>query len=400
MNPSEFQNLEPQATEPQSPLDPFRNMRSSVAPILLALGLGGSITGCKSPNPAPGIESKVPGEYGSVEYLANNAKHKLTQALAPEETPKGGPLIIPEESIQRIKQKYGEEAYNGALQLILNGYRIHISPTKSQNINGTIKDQLVQKYSGRIKLAKFFGFLDEPKELEQMAAILHYHQKVMKRGSKIGVELSPAFVIAAMSNEGHLLDINQGQSMDQPVNGFYELGLDWFGDEVDSIKEMGLLPKDFACQITLGTNEKGHTHKTARFSSKNDAFHAFIATLAYRQKLMLNNLKTNGVTLESLSTADRHDVVSFLTYAYFNGGSGVGRSMIKSLKTDADVLAYFKTTQTNPALIKQKSVPANAYVVMAGMEWMERAGATDTNPQGKGYWWLQDKEPGVNIASK
>ncbi len=304
-------------------------------------------------------------------------------------------LPIPKEKITALVEKYSAESVTYALRIIENGQRIRTSPTKEQGL-AAAKKEVEKKFSTRIKIPKWFGYIDDPRELQQVAAMHYSLMNMMKRGKKIGLDLDMEFLIGVMSNEGRVLDVfGQDDAWETPVDGFGGLGLDWFAKDFESIAEMGLIDTNFKqfFKEKICTNEKCKPVSSADFKNKGAALQAAIAELAYRQKLALIRLEKMGIKLDTLTTEKRKDVTRFLTYLFYNAGPGSASQIIAPYKTADELYDYFNRPQTNPGAINLTGSPANCYVVMAGAEWLSRAGATDPNASKKGLWWAQNTSP-------
>lgn len=313
-------------------------------------------------------------------------------------------IYFPKPLIEDVKKTYSERAVRYAMQIVENGQRIAHSPVKQAELL-KLRAHVEAKYSSRIKIPVFFGYVNQPKETKQVAALFQYRDDVVQRSKDRGRDLTlpVSFIIAAASNEGQLLDVASSQKeleqWNQPVSGFWSLGLDCFASDYADIKHAGLLPPKFEEQYDpqLAMNDVGSIVNSANFRSKGVALNAFVAELAFRQMLCRKHLMQQGIQLAGLSKEDHDDVILFLTYIYYNAGPTIGRKIVQSFATAADALALFQLAQTNPKKIDLNSAPANAYVVMAGMEYLKLAGATDGMPDKENYWWLHEKKPKVVV---
>lgn len=302
-------------------------------------------------------------------------------------------LNVSKAKIAELVKKYNVASVSYALRIIENGKRIKNSPNKDKGI-ATVRNAVEAKYSSRIKIPKWFGYIDDEREIQQVTAIHYYLSKVMTRGKKIGLDLDVDFIIGVMSNEGRVLNIYESEDpWSNPIDGFGGLGLDWFSKDFPHIAEMGLIDHKFTEFYTpiKCTNEKCKPVTSADFINKGAAIHAVVAEIAYRQKLALIRLRKMGIDLSTLPTQQRKDVTRFLTYLFYNAGPGSASEIIKPYKTAEELHAYFARPQTDPGSINLTGSPANCYVVMAGAEWLKRAGATDpkaaTNPK---LWWTKE----------
>lgn len=272
-------------------------------------------------------------------------------------------------SEDKLIDLYGKEAAKYALQIVDNGRRIRESPGKQENLYGKLEQRLKKRFP-LITPIKLFGFIDEPKEAEDLARIYNAREKVLARAKKDGINFPVSFIVASLCNEGYSLD---GSSS---LNGFDNFGLDTFGSEFDNIATRGYLPEDFKnkFQVSENINELGQRVKSAEFKSKSDAFEAFTATLAHRQYLFFEDLRKNKINPKKIPQEQK----LFFTYKYFNGGPNSAEKLLRK-KSGKEVDRFFKRVMTYGST-------GNSYVVLSGSQWLEASGATDPNPEGK-YWW-------------
>jgi len=200
-------------------------------------------------------------------------------------------------------------------------------------------------------------------------------ERVLTRARNDHIDLPITFIVAALCNEGRSLD----QYPSDGTSGFNDYGLDTFGAEFNDIVARGYLPQSFDGRFmtTKRVNERGHEVSSANFRSKMDAFEAFIATLAHRQYLFLEDLRKNHIPRGEL----REDIVLFFTYKYFNGGPDSAEGLLKNGSANG-IERFFDRTITY-------SSTGNAYVVLAGHLWLERSGAFDPAPTADRYWWAR-----------
>lgn len=275
------------------------------------------------------------------------------------------------EKVRALRQRLGEGAVNYAVQIIDNGGRIKKHPQKQERLGEL--EQKLRKSFPLIKPQRLFGFIDDSREVENIAMLYSAQQRVLARTQKDGVRLPMSFIIAALCNEGFSLDV------DRPGNvngGFSNYGLDNFGSEFKHIAKRGYLPLSFQQRFAVSEhiNEQHRRVKSANFETKQDAFEAFVATLAHRQYLFLQDLKKNRIKARDIPPEQK----LFFTYKYYNGGPDSIEGLLKKRSAEA-INHFFRRTITYGST-------GNAYVVLTGHLWLESSGATDPHPQGK-YWW-------------
>ena len=271
-----------------------------------------------------------------------------------------------------LTRQYGENTAKYALQIVDNGRRIRESPDKEKYLGG-IEQKLREKFP-LIKPPRLFGFTDEPREAENVAMLYAAREKVLTRAKKDGIDIPINLIIAALSNEGFSLDVDRTEASYQ--SGFMMYGLDTFGSEFNHIVERGYLPASFKSRFTVSEhiNEAGRRVKSANFTKKQDAYEAFVATLAHRQYLFLEDLRKNKIPRSEIPK----EQVLFFTYKYYNGGPNSAEGLLRK-KSVKEIDRFFKRVMTYGST-------GNAYVVLAGAQWLELSGAVDPRPQGK-YWW-------------
>ncbi|TXG81111.1 MAG: hypothetical protein E6R13_06875 [Spirochaetes bacterium] len=110
-----------------------------------------------------------------------------------------------------------------------------------------------------------------------------------------------------------------------PVDGFYNYGLDTFGDQYDSLVKGGYLPADFNTRFTKlpVVNEKGEKYNSAAFMNDQDALIAKAAMIKQTGDVLSKYEKANNLKL----TDKQKD---FFTLAGYNSGQGNMEKMIKS----------------------------------------------------------------------
>lgn len=125
--------------------------------------------------------------------------------------------------------------------------------------------------------------------------------------------------------------------LDYPVDGFYNYGLDNFGDTYPELVKRGYLPKDFDYYSYKTTNEQNRPIKTAAFRSNRDAVMAKAAYLKYEADRVKHYAAKQKLELTP-------DEQAFFTMAAYNGGLGSAQAMLEDLK---------KSGLTPSAFIKQ-----------------------------------------------
>ncbi|MBI5871726.1 hypothetical protein HZB88_01420 [archaeon] len=272
----------------------------------------------------------------------------------------------------QLRIKYGDSIADYATQIISNGKRIRESPGKQANLYDNLERKLIERFP-LINPQKLFGFIDEMREAENVAMLYTAQERVLPKARKDGISLPLSFVIASLSNEGHSLDVDRTSDEN---GGFFTYGLDTFGSEFRYIIERGYLSHSFKDKFTVSEhiNEIGRRVKSANFKTKQDAFEAFVATLAHRQYLFFKDLKKNKINRNNVPSEQQ----LFFTYKYYNGGPNSMEKLLRK-RSAKELDKFFRRTITYGST-------GNAYVVLTGHLWLQMSGATDPNPNGK-YWW-------------
>lgn len=148
--------------------------------------------------------------------------------------------------------------------------------------------------------------------------------------------LSPEFISASALQEGMNLAIRYPDEVSQsyvdakidekyPIDGFYNYGLDTFGDAYEKLKSKGYLPKDFDYKPYKAINEKRQMVNTAAFKNNEDAL---MAKAAYLRDFM-DSVK-DVAKKSKLELNDR--ALKYFTVAAYNGGIGSVMDMINEMK--------------------------------------------------------------------
>lgn len=150
----------------------------------------------------------------------------------------------------------------------------------------------------------------------------------------------------------------KGELKGFPVDGFYNYGVDTFGDKMDVLK--GYLPEGFESRYKLfkAYNEKGQEVTTAAFKTNEDALVAKAAFLKSEQDNVLNYTARNGINLDERA-------LKYFTLAAYNSGFPNAQAMI-----DEYVKSKNKDSYIDKGLTKYKSVHKN---IMPRMENLKLA---------------------------
>lgn len=134
-----------------------------------------------------------------------------------------------------------------------------------------------------------------------------------------------------------------------PVDGFYNYGLDTFGNRYNELKKY--LPEGFENQFHLydAFNEKQEKIKTVAFKNNEDALVAKAAFLNYEKDRVSNYAKSKGVTPDQ-------KLSDYLTLAAYNGGYGNAQKIVDQYASSKDQANFI-----DKGLTQQGGVHKNIY---------------------------------------
>lgn len=154
--------------------------------------------------------------------------------------------------------------------------------------------------------------------------------------------------------------------LDYPVDGFYNYGLDNFGDTYPELVKRGYLPKDFDYYSYKTTNEQNRPIKTAAFRSNRDAVMAKAAYLKYEADRVKHYAAKQKLELTP-------DEQAFFTMAAYNGGLGSAQAMLEDLKKSGLApSAFIKQGKTSKGQVYKNVKPR--YDMMFKVANMFKAG--------------------------
>ena len=152
---------------------------------------------------------------------------------------------------------------------------------------------------------------------------------------RTGQQISPEFIYVGAVAEGLDKLISDKGVNTKEINGFFDLGLDNFGSDASTLRNLEYLPKNFIkgeafeggkYTVDEYKNEKGELLLSGNFENIENAFIAKTAEYAWRQDLFLKDLQDIKINKNRLSK----DGVDFWTYVYYNSGQANGKQMLES----------------------------------------------------------------------
>lgn len=163
-------------------------------------------------------------------------------------------------------------------------------------------------------------------------------------------EVSDAYVTATEHNE-----IDESK---YPVDGFYNYGLDRFGDNYQRLKKY--LPEGFdqKFKVFKAKNEKDEDINTAAFDTNESALIAKTAMLKDAQAQIEDYAKKKGITIPD------EDKYYFVLAAY-NSGVGKGKTILDEYAKSKDKRKFL-----DEGLTTKKQVHANISPRLKRMKWL------------------------------
>jgi hypothetical protein len=124
-----------------------------------------------------------------------------------------------------------------------------------------------------------------------------------------------------------------------PVDGFYNYGLDRFGDNYKRLKKY--LPEGFETRYKpfKAKNEKGEDITTAAFMTNEDALIAKSAMLRDVEDQLLEYAKKKNIKIEDTDK-------DYFVLASYNGGLGNGKTMLDEYSKSKDKRKFIELGET------------------------------------------------------
>jgi YD repeat-containing protein len=176
---------------------------------------------------------------------------------------------------------------------------------------------------------------------------------VILAASKRG-NIDPAFLLSSAWQEGFNKAVYKPDEISEaydiaskkdkslanyPVDGFYNYGLDTFGNNYDKLKKY--LPADFTegnnFKLFDALNEKNEKIKTVAFKNNEDALVAKAAFLNSMKDDVVNYAKNKGIDISNDPEAQK-----YFTLVSYNGGFGNAQKSINEYALAKDKKAYFQ----------------------------------------------------------
>jgi hypothetical protein len=152
--------------------------------------------------------------------------------------------------------------------------------------------------------------------------------------------------------------LNAKVSGDFPVDGFYNYGVDRFGERYQELKKY--LPEGFEQRFLpyKAKNEKGETVTTAAFRTNEDALMAKAAFIRAERDRVEALAKTKGVQLDDQAR-------NYFTLAAYNGGYGNAQIMMDEYAKAKDKKAFIEKGLTSRGGVHKNIAPRMANMATA-----------------------------------
>ena len=221
------------------------------------------------------------------------------------------------------------------------------------NPPGPIRDRLPQGHPAREDKNYRFRF-DIPASQTSWRDLI---------GSRDDIDNKALFYASMMDEGAATMNLD---SVQLPIDGFEEFGLDRITERVDEFEDKGYLPKGFSERIVpiMKTNEKGGSVISAYFYSLDDAITAKNAYVKAGQDNVDSYAKQENLNLSSTAR-------DFFTIASYNYGESGTRRMMKYFK-DEGLLDDDRFLNQEPE--KYKSVYRNVIRRMQAAEMVKGEG--------------------------
>ncbi len=229
-------------------------------------------------------------------YTSLNVTDDLTQRLNLVTIP-----VAIEQHAQSMDEERWKEMYSALTEKFYDSHKLKIDP-----------EIIISLFNNDSRLSK---------------AIRGAAQDVESRKD---IYVSPAFLYSGLLCEGLDELIGNHPKLDlKEIDGFKYLGLHTFGEYAGSLRKEGYLPEDFTKGKRYTTrqnvNEKGETVSSGCFKNIEDAVIAVAAEFAWREDTIAKDVEE----LQGAGRPFSEEEMQFWTYAYYLGGNGTGKSMLR-----------------------------------------------------------------------
>ena len=211
---------------------------------------------------------------------------------------------------------------NGGVVDAATKVRINSNRVNYRDVNSYI-DKTVKDYG--VKPMKLVGYFDDRSE----ERLINAYAETFKKYPGLDRNL----IIAGSANEGFMngfVDNSYYTHPDDRVSGFFALGLDHFGEEVDGLKRGGCgrnldepcLRSDFSeFDIDNHVNEKSESVVSATFNNMEAGLEAQASRTLRSRDQFLYDARSLGINTGKMTNKD----IAFWTYRYYNSGEKNGK---------------------------------------------------------------------------
>jgi hypothetical protein len=250
--------------------------------------------------------------------------------------------------------------------------KLRLTPPTTPDNNSTPEQRL---------LLRLTGGGEDPKDViaEEMRVLykrpLRYNNNISAidtaRSAAAKAGINPALLFSSSFQEGFNKAIAKPDEVseaylkakigsDFPVDGFYNYGLDRFGERYEDFTKRGYLPQDFGQRVKIydAVNEKGEKIKTAAFKTDEDALIAKAAFIRAEADDIQNYAKQKGIDLDEAAQ-------NYFTMAAYNSGAGNARKMLEKYAAAKDKAAWLESGDAEWQKVHKNVAPRLKHMKLA-----------------------------------
>ncbi len=248
--------------------------------------------------------------------------------------------------------------------------------------------QTLQKNWG-VRPRTYFGYMDDEREEDLIKWI--YESSEIASQNKYNIKVSPSEVFTTFMLEGGAdpkgpIEGKNGYYYNHNTNvyGFGDLGLDYIGKEMSTLKKAGFVLSDIELsKLTNPTNEQGVSVSSGNFNNLEDGLMVQAGNLAYRKSIFLKDFKNYFGENEFNELTD--DEIYFWTSFYYNCGPGCGKGELtgtqyisgRGIKVQGQGRNKIYKTLEYPEPSSLTNPRVNALIRVSTKQWIDSLGLFD-----------------------